>query len=103
MTAVLLLDGKANAVCCETVSRGSAGAVCPNLRGIIEKALLCSAKGCIIVHNHPNGSDEPSNEDIFTANRINRIMAELEIPLYEHYIIAKGKLVRISEFGRPRG
>ena len=50
-----------------------------------------NAKKFIILHNHPNGNDRPSKEDIEFTKKIKECSDMLGIKFVDHIIIAKGK------------
>ena len=43
----------------------------------------------ILVHNHPSGDFNPSNEDIAITLKLAKISANLNINLHDHIIISK--------------
>lgn len=45
----------------------------------------------VLAHNHPNASLEPSVEDIYTTQNVQKFLKEINIELLEHYITSKGK------------
>jgi len=56
-------------------------------REILKHAVKKSAKSFIIVHNHPSGEIEPSEEDIDITERIKHGAELLDITLLDHVII----------------
>ncbi len=57
-------------------------------REVAKKALEHSASAIILVHNHPSGNCEPSQEDITTTRDIMNALELLDIKLHDHLIIA---------------
>jgi len=47
-----------------------------------------SSAGIILVHNHPSGNPEPSSEDIAVTRKMVESGKILDIPVYDHLIIA---------------
>jgi DNA repair protein RadC len=41
-----------------------------------------------LIHNHPSGNPEPSNEDIRITKKIVETGKIMEIPVFDHLIIA---------------
>ncbi|NWF93528.1 MAG: DNA repair protein RadC [Syntrophaceae bacterium] len=85
---VLLLN-RANRLIKEvTVSEGTLDASIVHPREVFREAMLESASGVILIHNHPSGNTNPSEEDL----RITRQLAEagrlLGIKVYDHIILA---------------
>lgn len=66
-------------------------------RRIIEAALSHHAAGLILIHNHPSGHPEPSEED----KRLTRTIAEaartMDIRVLDHLIIGKGRYFSFME------
>ncbi len=72
----------------ELISDGAGGSVDIILNKIISSAILHKAVEVLLIHNHPNGSANPSVEDIKNTNHIGRRLEELGIALSDHIIVA---------------
>lgn len=57
-------------------------------REIFKKALANNSANIILMHNHPSGNSEPSNEDISITRKISEAGKILEIQIFDHIIIA---------------
>ncbi|PKM62935.1 MAG: hypothetical protein CVU97_02865 [Firmicutes bacterium HGW-Firmicutes-21] len=68
--------------------KGSINSAAFSMRLVTEAAINNSCSSVILAHNHPNGSVIPSNEDIYTTQRIAAALRINDIELVEHYIIA---------------
>ena len=68
--------------------RGSINSAAFSMRLITEAAISTSCGHVILAHNHPNGSALPSDEDIYTTQRIAAALRINDIELVEHYIVA---------------
>jgi DNA repair protein RadC len=66
-------------------------------REIFKHALRCNAYGVVLLHNHPSGEPEPSDEDI----EITRLIADagrlLNILLIDHVIISSNGFTSLNE------
>jgi DNA repair protein RadC len=86
---VVYLNSKNEVIEHETVHEGTVNRAIIYPRRIIEAALAHHAAGLILVHNHPSGHPEPSEED----KRLTRIMAEaarlVDIQVVDHIVVAK--------------
>ena len=51
--------------------------------------LLTGAERFIIIHNHPNGSCQPSEGDFKITNKMNEFSDLIDIQLLQHYVIRK--------------
>lgn len=58
-------------------------------REIFEPALHLSAAGVVLVHNHPSGNLEPSDEDIAITKRVSDAGDLLGIALIDHLIVTE--------------
>lgn len=73
----------------EILNEGTVDNVVIYPRRIIEGALSYHASGLIIVHNHPSGNPEPSEEDRVLTSSLSDISKTLDIRLLDHIIIAR--------------
>lgn len=76
---------------------GSINSASFSLRLITEAAINNSSGSVILAHNHPNGSSIPSNEDIYTTQRIAAALLINDIDLAEHYIVAGDRCTPIMK------
>lgn len=60
-------------------------------RDIFREAVKFNASSCLLVHNHPGGSIDPSVDDIELTKKMIYLGDMLEIPVLEHIIIGNGK------------
>ncbi len=72
----------------ETVSIGNLNASVVHPREIFKSALEQSAASIILLHNHPSGNPEPSNEDISITKKLVEAGKIMDIPIFDHIIIA---------------
>jgi DNA repair protein radc len=98
--AVLFLDGASRVINTEIISEGTVNQCVVYPRAIIERALICGAASIILAHNHPGGSTTPSEADWAITQRLFDIGKLLEIPLFDHIIIAKETAFSLRELSR---
>jgi DNA repair protein RadC len=72
----------------ETVSIGSLNSSVVHAREIFKVAIENSSASIILIHNHPSGNPDPSNEDIAVTKKMVETGKILDIPVYDHLIIA---------------
>lgn len=75
-----------------TVNRSLVG-----LKEVFEYALKNSAVSIILMHNHPSGNPEPSQEDILLTRRCAEAAKLMDIQLLDHIVIGKHKFVSLKE------
>ena len=72
----------------ETISIGNLNSSVVHPREIFKVAIDCSSASIILIHNHPSGNPEPSNEDISITKKIIEVGKVMDIPVFDHLIIA---------------
>jgi DNA repair protein RadC len=72
----------------ETISIGSLNSSVVHAREIFKAAIENSSASIILIHNHPSGNPDPSNEDIAVTKKLVETGKILDIPVYDHLIIA---------------
>ncbi len=72
----------------ELISDGVGGSVDIILNKIISSVILHKAVEVLLIHNHPNGSTNPSLDDITNTNHIERRLREIGVTLSDHIIVA---------------
>lgn len=72
----------------ETISVGNLNSSVVHPREIFKVAIDCLSASIIIIHNHPSGNPDPSNEDIAITKKIVEAGKIMDIPVFDHLIIA---------------
>jgi DNA repair protein RadC len=90
---VLLLNARHEVMGRETVSIGSLNASIVHPREVFKPAILESAASLILVHNHPSGDPEPSEEDLAITKRLVQSGELLGIQVLDHVIVAQRGVV----------
>ncbi len=93
----LYLNSKHYLIKDEIISVGHLTASLVHPREVFRTAVEYSAAGIIVIHNHPSGDPEPSENDILTTQNLKKASEILQIPLLDHVIIGKGKYFSFSE------
>jgi len=97
--AIVLLDSSGKFIHRETISRGILNASLIHPREVFKEAIKRSAAAIILVHNHPSGELKPSQEDIKITKQMLQSGQLLNIPVYDHLIIAGDKFLSLKEEG----
>ncbi len=90
---VLLLNARHELQCRETVSIGSLNASIVHPREVFLPAILHSAASVVLVHNHPSGDPEPSEEDLSITRRLVQVGDLVGIGVLDHVIVATRGIV----------
>ncbi|WP_457626291.1 RadC family protein [Persephonella sp.] len=83
----------------ETVAVGSLNLLSVKPRDIFVPALKYNAYGIIIVHNHPEGTAQPSQEDINFTQHMKELSLKIGFELLDHIIIGKKDYFSFSRNG----
>ena len=87
----VFLDSKNKIIKDEVISIGTLNSSLVHPREVFKEAIKCSANSIILVHNHPSGSVEASDEDY----RVNKVLIEagelVGIKVLDHLIVGDGK------------
>jgi DNA repair protein RadC len=88
---ILYLNAKNVLIRNEPLSEGSVDEAAVYVREVIRRALDYHATAIIIVHNHPSGDPQPSQQDIRLTREIIEAGRPLRISVHDHVIVgAKG-------------
>lgn len=94
---VLFLNGKSRLIGKERLSSGSLESTVMDTRKVLRRAIEKQSRHVILVHNHPDGSPEPSQADIRQTDLLRRALAAVEISLTDHVIVAGNKYFSFSQ------
>lgn len=92
---VLLLNARHEMQCREVVSIGSLNASIVHPREVFQPAILHSAAAVVLVHNHPSGDPEPSEEDLSITKRLVQVGEIVGIGVLDHVIVATRGVVSL--------
>jgi len=91
------LDSRNAVIGIEEVTIGSLNAALVHPREILKGALLNNAAGIILVHNHPSGDCDPSEDDIEITGRLTKACDIIGIEALDHIIVGAGKYFSFKE------
>ena len=86
---MLCLNTKNRIIGAFEVCVGTIDASLINIRGIMQRALLCNASRIMVAHNHPSGDSSPSREDKKSTMKIKDACNLMGISLLDHIIIGE--------------
>jgi DNA repair protein RadC len=78
---------KNNVISMQRISMGGMSSTIVDVRVILKYLIMEEADGCILAHNHPGNTTQPSQSDIEITRRIKVAVHALDILLLEHIII----------------
>jgi DNA repair protein RadC len=81
------------------ISEGILNSSLVHPREVFKSAILESAASIILLHNHPSGEAEPSQEDKNITRRLMEAGKLLDIPVLDHIIIGQRRYFSFREAG----
>jgi DNA repair protein RadC len=87
MFIVILLNARNNILGYNLVTLGLADSSLVHPREVFRPAIINSASGIIVVHNHPSGNTTPSSEDIRITKQLIEASKIIDIKILDHVII----------------
>ncbi len=95
---IICLDSRNRVIDSEIlISVGSIETSIVDPRIIFKEAISKNASSVILVHNHPSGGPEPSNNDIEVTKQIKKAGKILGINVFDHVIIGKNSYESIGQ------
>lgn len=94
---LLTVNNRMERISDDVIFVGSVNSTKVDMNKMVRIALDNNASGVIVAHNHPNGPDYPSPEDLNTTKRIERLFTEISINFIDHYVISDTKISSIKE------
>ncbi|WP_241964592.1 JAB domain-containing protein [Paraliobacillus zengyii] len=96
---VMSLDTKNQPVSINVCHIGSLNASLVSPREVMKAAILSSAASIMVLHNHPSGLTDPSNEDIKVTKRLVEAGNLIGIELLDHIIVGDNTFNSLKEKG----
>ncbi len=81
----------------ELISVGNLNASVVHPREVFKVAVENNSANIILLHNHPSGNSEPSNEDISLTRKMVEAGKIMDIQVFDHIIIAGNKFTSLVE------
>lgn len=94
---ILLLDTKNRIIAREDISIGNLNSSIVHPREVFHNAIKKSASSILLVHNHPSGNPEPSQNDRDITVRLVKAGELLGITVLDHLVIGDGAFVSLKE------
>lgn len=94
---ILGLNTKNKVMCKEMVALGGLDTTVVYPRVIFKRLLMTDSSSVIMVHNHPSGLPEPSNDDIRLTTTVKDGGKIMDIKLLDHLIVGDGTYFSFRE------
>ena len=96
---ILFLDDAQRLIADEQLQHGSVRQLDLYPRTIFRRAIEHGATGLILVHNHPSGDPNPSENDIVATRKLHDLGRTLDIEIVDHIIVTASRARRIAALG----
>jgi DNA repair protein RadC len=96
---LLALDSQSQVLREVLVTRGILNSSLVHPREVFRPAIAEAAAGIIVVHNHPSGDPTPSAQDREVTRQLVAAGQLLDLPVYDHVIVAGDRWVSFSQAG----
>lgn len=97
---VLIVDGRNNLVGIQEVYRGTATGTSVRIAELLSPVLMVQGVGMVLVHNHPSGDHQASDEDVRLTADVLKASRLMDLELLDHLIIGKDGFTSIRS-GTP--
>lgn len=94
---IAILDTKNQVLSIENISIGTLNASIVHPRDVFNMAIKKNANAIILLHNHPSGDPQPSNEDINITHRLVDVGNLVGIKVLDHIIIGDNRYISFKE------
>lgn len=95
---IICLDAQWRVLHTEALFSGTIDMVNVHNRIIIETALFRRACYVVMVHNHPSGAPQPSDDDLLITANVKNALAAIDIQLTDHVIVADGGAFSLRDY-----
>ena len=96
----VFLNIRSHVIKTEEISVGSLDASIVHPRELFKKAMKATAASVVLVHNHPSGDPEPSNEDIQLTKRLVEVGELMGIAVLDHVIVGEDTFISMKREGK---
>lgn len=100
MTYLACFDAKLKLLGVRKIGEGEPNAIDISPRQLAMVALSLNSSAVVLAHNHPSGVATPSEEDTSTTRYLIKVLASVNVDLYDHVIFADDDMVSFRESGQ---
>lgn len=99
LVRLLFLSSCNELIADEEHARGDVRGAMVYPRQIVLRAARLRAGAMIVVHNHPSGRLEPSDDDVLMTNKLAQALAAIDVVLHDSIIVTKEGFVSLRSRG----
>lgn len=94
---VIYLDTRKREIARETISIGTLNANLIHPREVFEPAIKNLAAGVVLIHNHPSGDTNPSDNDLILTRKFIKAGDIMGIEIIDHLIVSRDSYYSFKE------
>ena len=95
--AITSFNGKGQILGFDVLAEGDSSSAELSIRKILEIVMKRNPVCIVLSHNHPSGFAIPSNEDLALTNKLFTLLANINVRLLDHIIIANNDYVSLAQ------
>ncbi len=96
---LLLLSNSNHLLDHEVLHKGSIDEVSIKNREVVKTCLKHNARALLLVHNHPDGSPDPTNQDKYMTSSLKEALDMVDVTLLDHVIIGQSEHLSMKNEG----
>ena len=85
---VIWLDAQNRLIAFDRMFSGTLTQTSVYPREVVKAAMMHNAAACILAHNHPSGTPDPSPADEVLTQTLKRALAVVDVKILDHFIVA---------------
>ena len=91
------LDTGMRVIASTPIAKGSLNEVPAYPRAVVDAALKLNAHSVLLCHNHPGGSPEPSDSDLYITGRLSAALDTINVELMDHLIVTQTQVFSFNK------
>lgn len=97
---IAILDSAHRLIRTKTITVGTLNLALVHPRDVFREAIVESAAGIVLIHNHPSGDPEPSDEDMRLTRQLVGAGEAVAIPVLDHVILGHDRYFSFADSRR---
>lgn len=97
--SVMFLNSQHQMIAAKDIFFGTIASATVYPREVVKLALQLNAECCVLAHNHPSGSVEPSEADKRITQRLVEALGLVDIRVLDHIIVSSSNTLSFAERG----
>lgn len=93
------IDDNCNVISCSDVGIGKDGRIVPDYKKLTKELINSGCNFVAVAHNHTDGENIPSQEDIIFTRKLMSYFNMLDITLMDHYIVGTNGVMSMRNGG----